>query len=168
MRNTGFRARSKTMRIALLSLLLAATASAQTKPDFSGVWKLNIDETEFIGAKPAPGTLTAIRTVQQKSTELRLKIENLRNGRKGGFNFVTIPIGGGEPHVSDEAGIINAEWKDQTLHFHYLYNPGSDRESERTEDWTLSDDGKKITDQEWFKRADGKEFRTKIVFDKQP
>ena len=64
--------------------------------------------------------------------------------------------------------IISAEWKDQALHFHYPYNPGSDRESERTKDWTLSADARKIADQEWFKRADGKEFRNKIVFDKQP
>jgi len=52
-----------------------------------------------------------------------------------------IPFGsGGGEHVSDEAGIITARWQDETLHFDYLYNPATDRQSERTEDWTLSPD----------------------------
>ena len=97
-----------------------------------------------------------------------MKIERVLNGQKGGFNFVTIPIGGGQPHVSDEAGIISAQWKDETLRFNYLYNPGTERESERTEDWTLSSDGKKLIDHEWVKRPDGRELRYTVVFDKQP
>ena len=92
----------------------------------------------------------------------------MSNGKKSGFDFVKIPIGRGEPHVSDEAGIITAEWDGETLHFHYLYNPGTDREAQRTEDWTLSADGKKLRDQEWFKRPGGKELRSATVFDKQP
>jgi hypothetical protein len=155
-----------TTQIAFLLLILNLGSWAQSKPDFSGVWKLNIDDTEFTGAKPSPATFSAIRTVEQKNNELRLKVVRMNDGKKGGFNFVRIPFGG-DPHVSNEAGIITAEWKEQTLHFHYLYNPGTDRESERTEDWTLSTDGKKLIDQEWFKRPDGKELRYKVVFDKQ-
>jgi hypothetical protein len=157
---------SQAPQIALLSIALAAVAWAQAKPDFSGVWKLNIEETEFTGPKPSASTFSAVRTVQQTNKDIRLKIENNRNGKKGGFDFVTIPIAG-EPHVSDEAGIITAEWKGETLHFHYLYNPGTDRQSERTEDWTLSADGKKIVDQEERTQPDGKVLRYKIVFDKQ-
>src|SRR5438034_4220079 len=124
-----------------LAITLASmTAGAQSKPDFSGKWKLNVDETELTGAKPSPATFNAVRTVEQKARELRLKIERVSNGQKSGFGFVTIPIGGGQPHESDEAGIITAEWKGETLHFYYLYNPGTERQSERTEDWTLSPD----------------------------
>jgi len=159
--------KATTTTIACLCLAIAITSWAQSKPDFSGRWKVNIDETEFPATKPSPATYSAVRTVEQKRDALRLKIERVVNGKKSGFNFVTIPIGGGEPHVSDEAGIISAEWNDQTLHFHYLYNPDTEP-SERTEDWTLSPDGKKLIDQEWFKRADGQELRYKIVFDKQP
>ena len=89
------------------------------------------------------------------------------NGQKSGFNFVTIPIGGGQ-HESNEAGIITAQWNGETLQFHYLYNPGTERESERTETWTLSSNGNKLIDQEWTKRPDGQELRNKVVFDKQP
>jgi hypothetical protein len=155
-------------KTALVCLAMALTSWAQATPDFSGTWALNIDETEFPGAKPSPATYRAVRTVEQKPKQLRLKIERSMNGQKSGFGFVTIPIGGGEPHVSDEAGIITAQWKDGTLHFDYLYNPGTERESVRTEDWTLSPDGKKLIDQEWVRRADGKELRYKVVFDRLP
>ena len=157
-----------TLKTALLCLSIALASPAPSKPDFSGRWKLNIDETEFSGAKPSPATFSAVRTVEHRPGELRLKVERVNNGQKNGFNFVTIPIGTGEPHVSNEAGIITAEWHDETLHFSYLYNPGTPRQSERTEDWTLSADGKKLIDQEWGKRADGQEVRSRIVFDKQP
>jgi len=65
-------------------------------------------------------------------------------------------------------GIITAEWKGATLHFNYLYNPGTERESERTEEWMLSPDGKKLIDQKWGRQADVRELRYKIVFDRQP
>ena len=157
-----------TAKTVLVCLAIALTSWIQSTPDFSGTWKLNIDETEFVGgAKPSPARFSAVRTVEQKPKELRLKIERTANGQKSGFDFVTIPIGRGE-HVSDEAGIITAEWKGDTLHFNYLYNPGTARQSERTEDWTLSLDGKKLIDREWFKGADGQERRSTVVFDKQP
>ena len=155
-------------KTALLCLILALGSSPQSKPDFSGTWKLNIDETEFPGAKPSAEGFSAVRTVEQKARELRLKVERVINRQKSGFNFVTIPIGTGEPHQSNEAGIITAEWRGDTLHFAYLYNPGTERQSERTEDWTLAADGRKLIDQEWGKRADGQEVRVKIVWDKQP
>jgi hypothetical protein len=153
---------------ALLCLAVVLASWTQAKPDFSGRWKVNIEETEFLGTKPSPASYSVVRTVEQKPRELRLKIEREVKGQKSGFNFVTIPIGGSEPHVSDEAGIIRARWNDETLHFDYLYNPGTERESERTEDWTMSSDGKKLTDREWVRRPDGRELRYTIVFDRQP
>ena len=155
-------------KTAWLCLAMAFMSWTLSKPDFSGRWQLNIDDTEFPGAKPSSATFRVVRTVEQRQNDLRLKIERMNNGQKSGFDFVTIPIGNGKPHVSDEAGIITAQWKDETLHFDYLYNPGTDRQSERTEDWTLSPDGKKLIDQEWVKRADGRELRYKVVFDRQP
>src|SRR3954470_8948363 len=155
---------------ALFWLAIACASFVQgtpSRPDFSGRWKLNIDETEFPGARPSSAAFSAVRTVEQKRNELRLKVERVSNGQKTGFNFVTVPIGSGH-HESNEAGIITAQWNDDTLHFAYLYNPGTERQSERTEDWTLSPDGQKLLDQEWGKRADGQEVRFRIVFDKEP
>ena len=158
-------------KAAVFWLAMACTAFVQgppSKPDFSGRWTLDVAASEFPGARPSAATISVVRTVEQRRNDLRLKIERVSNGQKSGFNFVTIPIGTGQPHVSNEAGIITAEWKDDTLHFNYLYNPGTERQSERTEDWTLSSDGKRLFDQEWGKRADGQEQRYKLVFDKQP
>src|SRR5437016_1878662 len=90
----GRKPMSQAFQIALFSVALGAAAWAQAKPDFSGVWKLNIEETEFTGPKPSPSTFSAVRTVQQRNKYIRLKIENNRNGKKGGFDFVTIPIAG--------------------------------------------------------------------------
>lgn len=154
-------------KAALVCFAMALTSWTQSTPDFSGTWTLNIDETEFTGARPSPATFRAVRTVEQKPHELRLKIERTSNGQKSGFDFVTIPIGHGQ-HVSNEAGIITAQWRGETLHFDYLYNPGTERQSERTEDWTLSPDGKKLIDREWGRRADGQEVRYTVVFDRRP
>ena len=153
---------------ALVCVALALTSWLQATPDFSGKWTLNLDETEFTGTKPSPTSYSVVRTIDQKPRQLRLKIERSIGGQKSGFDFVTIPIGGGQPHVSNEAGIITAQWKGETLHFDYLYNPGTERESTRTEDWTLSPDGKTLIDQEWARRPDGTELRYKVVFNKQP
>jgi len=157
------------MKTALICVAIAFASSfdpgMQSKPDFSGRWKMNIEETEFLGPKPSPATFSAVRTVEQKRSELRLKIERLNKRQKSGFSFVTIPIGGGT-HESDEAGIITAQWNDETLHFTYLYNPGTERQQQRTEDWTLAPDGKKLVDQEWTKLPDGRELRYKVVFDR--
>lgn len=156
------------MKSTLACLAIAFAVLGQAKPDFSGTWKLNIAESEFAGgAKPSPSAVSAIRTIQHSGQAVRLKIERVNNGQKSGFDFVTIPIGTGEPHVSNEAGIITAEWNDQTLHFAYLYNPGTERESSRSEDWTLSADGKKLIDREWGRQVDGREVRSTLVFDRQ-
>ena len=158
-------------KIAACWLAMAGTVFVQgapPKPDFSGRWTLNIAESKFPGETPSSTTLRVLRTVEQKRDEVRLKIERVSNGQKSGFNFVTIPIGGAEPHVSNEAGIIRAKWNGDALHFDYLYNPGTARQSERTEEWVLSTDGKRLIDQEWGKRSDGQELRSTLVFDKQP
>jgi hypothetical protein len=157
-----------TIKTALVCFALGSTAWAQSPPDFSGKWKLNIDETEFVGPRPSAATFSAVRTVEQKRNELRLKVERVAGGQTTGFGFVTIGIDTGKPHVSDEAGIITAHWNHETLHFDYLYNPGTERESQRTEDWMLAANGKKLIDQEWVKRPDGQELRYKVVFDRQP
>jgi hypothetical protein len=157
-----------TAKMAFLCLTIGMSVAAQSKPDFSGTWRLNVQETEFVGAKPSAERYRAVRTIEQRSSELRLKVERVFNSQTSGFGFVTIPIGTGKSHVSDEAGIITAEWRDESLHFDYLYNPGTERESQRTEDWTLSRDGKKLIDREWVKRPDGSELRYTVVFDRQP
>jgi len=83
-------------KAAVLWLAMACTAFVQgppSKPDFSGRWTLNVAASEFPGARPSSATLSAVRSVEQKRNELRLKVERVSNGQKSGFNFVTIHVG---------------------------------------------------------------------------
>jgi len=72
-------------KTALVCLAIVFASWTPSTPDFSGKWKVNIDETEFAGAKPSSATFSAVRTVEQKQKELRLKIERTVNGQKSGF-----------------------------------------------------------------------------------
>jgi hypothetical protein len=91
-------------------------------------------------------------------------VEREKDGKKGSFE-VDLVIGG-SPFASDEAGVVEAEWKDQILSIKTLYNPGSDRESSQVENWALSADGKRLVDQFVATRHDGTEVHIRRVFDK--
>lgn len=148
---------------AILCLSLATLAWPQSKPDFSGAWSLNLADSDY----SAPGVSRPdrlVRTIQQKGDHIKYKVVREKNGQKGEFDVdVTI---GGSPFASDEAGVVEAKWKGQTLEINTLYNPGSDRESSQTEEWTLSSDGRRLIDQYVAHRHDGGEVRIKRVFDK--
>ncbi len=149
----------------VLFLLLAAVAWPQSKPDFSGVWNLNLADSDY----SAPGASLPdrlMRTVQQKGDHLKYKVVREKDGRKGGFD-VDVVIGGA-PFASDEAGVVEAKWKGQALEINTLFNPGSDRESSQTETWTLAPDGKRLVDQYVAHRHDGGQTQIKRVFDKVP
>ena len=62
-------------------LLLAASASAQAKPNFSGDWKLNAAKSNF-GQIPAPSSLTQKITHADPS----LKVQTAQSGDFGDFN----------------------------------------------------------------------------------
>lgn len=153
------------LRLALLLLLASASAWPQSKPDFSGVWTLNKAESDYSDPRAAvPDRL--VRTVKQKGENLKYKVQRERGGQKGEFE-VDLDIGG-SPYESDAAGVVSAEWNGTTLVLKTLYNPGSDRQSDQEENWSLSADGKKLTDQlTVHPPRGGKEVHVKRVFDKQ-
>jgi hypothetical protein len=97
------------------------------------------------------------------------KVRSERKGKKNEFE-ADADIGG-EPYESDAAGIIRFQWKGSSLAVDTLYNPGQDRETSIEEVWTLSEDGKKLTDEAVYhvpKNAkDTSDVRFKRVFDKQ-
>ena len=55
----------------------------------------------------------------------------------------------------------------ETLVVSTVYKPGTERQSSMTESWTLSADGKRLTDEFVAVRPDGKETHVRRVFDKQ-
>ncbi len=159
------------IRPALLLGLLAAAATAQPKPDFSGVWKLNLEESDYSRAEgrgdptlqlPKPESMT--RVIEHRGKDLRYKAERSLRGRKYEFE-VEVEIGG-DRFSSNAAGVVQVRWKGMSLEVQTVYNPSRER-TERTEIWTLSPDGKKLLDEMTFRAADGVETKVRRVFDKQ-
>jgi hypothetical protein len=151
-------------RILYVSFVIASCAWAQAKPDFSGTWKLDPAASDYTDHGVVPDRL--VRTLKQSGKTLRYKEEWAKGDRKNNFD-IKLDIGGG-PDESDAAGIVTVEWKDATLLVKILYNPGTDRQADQTEIWSLSADGKTITDQTVYRTVKGNEFHFKRVFEKQP
>ena len=151
-------------RILYLCFGLGLCAAAQSKADFTGVWKLNAAASDFSDHGAVPDRY--IRTLRQSGNTLRYKEEWARGDSKSSFD-IQLKLGG-PPDVSDAAGIVTVEKKDATLLVKILYNPGTDREAQQTEIWSLSGDGKQLLDQTTYRTAKGREFHLKRVFDKQP
>ena len=130
-------------RLLFLSLLITSLW-AQTKPNFSGTWKLNVAESDFSDKRAAvPDRM--VWTLEQKGDHVAYKVEVERQGKKNGFDL-DADIGGA-PFESDDAGIVSFQWKGLGLVVDTLYNPGTDRQSSMQEIWTLSFDGKKLSDE---------------------
>jgi hypothetical protein len=145
-------------------LLVAASASAQTKPNFTGDWKLNTAKSNF-GPMPAPSSLT------QKITHAdpELKVVSAQSGDMGDFNTdFTFTTDGKESQNqmgNDFHMTTVATWEgdvlvmNSTLDFQGNAMTGSDK-------WTLSPDGKTLTVQRHFGGPMGEGDAT-IVMDKQ-
>ena len=151
-------------RVAYLLVTLTACAAAQSKADFSGVWKLNPAASDYSDHGVVPDRF--IRTLRQSDKTLRYKEEWTRGDRKNNFD-IEVEFGG-PPDVSDAAGIVKVEKKDATLLVNILYNPGTERQAEQMEIWSLEEGGKRLVDQTTYRTAKGREFHFKRVFDKQP
>ena len=122
---------------------MAGCAWTQTRPNFSGTWKLNAAESDFSDKRIAvPDRL--VWKLQQQGDDLKYSVEAERQGKKNAYNL-EVRIGG-EPFESDAAGIVSVKWTGDSLAVDTLYNPDNDRRSSMEEIWTLSEDGKKLID----------------------
>lgn len=149
-------------------MVAIALACAQPKPKFSGTWKLNTAESDYTDKRLSfPDSL--VWTLEQKGEHLKYTVAGVRQGKNNGFT-ADVQIGE-EPFESNEAGIITAKWKGASLIVDTLYNPQNERRSSMEEIWTLSEDGKKLTDKVVYhvpKTAKNPaDIEFKRVFDKQ-
>ena len=144
------------MQKLLAGFLAIALLPAETKPDFSGTWKL-LSRNE-VAAKDS-----LIHIVKQKGAELHYRVDRDKKER---VTDVDLTIGG-PPHVSDEYGIIQAKWQDDVLVVSFLFNPGTEREAEQVEHWKLADDGKRIMDDTVVRTAQSKETHIHRIFERQ-
>ena len=139
-----------------LALFGVAFLAAQTKPNFSGTWKLNVERSDFgLFPKPAEGWTikmdhhgTEVWTMPAEGPEKKHVIYT--DGRKSEVE-------------TDEVGrmTITAAWEESVLVITSKYG-----ETKQTERWSLSKDGKVWTSIRHLEASIG-EGDLKHLYDKQ-
>jgi hypothetical protein len=145
-------------------LFLAASASAQGKPNFSGDWKLNASKSNF-GQMPAPTSLTQKITHADPS----LKVQTAQSGDFGDINSdFSFTTDGKECQnaIGDMFKMTSTvKWDGDILLFDSKMDIQGNAMS-GTDKWSLSPDGKTLTVQRHFVSPMG-EGDAVIVLDKQ-
>ena len=126
-----------------LLLCLSLFAAAQSKPDFTGTWRLNLAASDYSDPSAAPPDQITV-VIKQKGDHFEYQWEHRARGKTNRFEVDA--TAGGAPYESDAAGVVSLEWKGESLIVSTLYNPGQDRQSDQAEVWTLSPDHKRLTE----------------------
>lgn len=88
---------------------LASPAGAQTRPDFSGTWKLDLTRSDFAAQVPSPGPVTL--EIVQSPTEIRIVSTTSR-----GSNTMTYALGASdEPSLANSTATPVARWQSDAL-----------------------------------------------------
>ena len=149
---------------ATLALSVPAGAGAQTVPNFSGTWVLQVDKSDF-GAMGGPSARTDVIDHQ----EPKLSIKRTITGPNGEITSNLVYAVDGKPYKNT---VANAEttstlsWDGQTLVMVTLY-PSPQGEATITDRYTLSADGKTLT-QERSVAIQGQNLAQKMVLARQP
>ena len=103
--------------------------------------------------------------IEQKSNVFKYRLEREQDGKKGSAELeLTI----GKELESDAAGVVDSRWNGDKLEIRTMYNPGQDRQSDRIEVWSLSADGKQLTDDMLIHPPNhAREVRVRRVFNKK-
>ena len=145
-------------------LLLAASASAQTKPNFSGDWKMNAAKSNF-GQMPAPSSLTEKIT----HTDPSLKVQTAQSGDFGDLNSdFSFTTDGKECQnaMGDMFKMTSTvKWDGDILMFDSKMDIQGNAMT-GVDKWSLSPDGKTLTVQRHFNGPMG-EGDAVMVLDKQ-
>jgi hypothetical protein len=129
---------------ALLVAVLATSASAADKPNFSGDWTLDAGKSEF-GPMPGPASMT--RKIEH--SDPGLTVTQATTGGPQGDQTMTMKYStDGKETVNQFMGNdvkAKANWDGKTLVIAMTADFGGN-EIKLTNKWTLSDDGKTLTD----------------------
>lgn len=155
-------------RAVLVTLALAACAAiaaAQSKPNFSGTWKMNASKSDF-GAFPGPDSRTD--KIEQTDTVLKNAVDAV-GGPQGDQKYsLTYNLDGTETVNSPAPGIdikSTAKWDGPALVVESKLKI-QDMDIVIKAAWTLSEDGKTITQNVHIESSMG-ELDQKVIFDKQ-
>jgi len=143
---------------------LSAGLIAQAKPNFSGVWVMVPEKSDF-GPVPAPASMT--RTITHQDPVLKV-VSVQSGGAMGDVKIETTFSTDGKPQkntVIDSPMTTTGKWEDKTLVLTSTMSmQGVDVGIE--DRWALSDDGKTLTVTRKIAAPDG-EMTAKIVMVKK-
>jgi len=150
----------RTLRKLFVFAALAAGAvalAADTKPDFTGTWKLNVDKSDLGGA---PITALVV-TVDHKEPVFKLTAK----GTAGGEDFEETEsfTTDGKPSEDSHGGTVKCQWEGATLAIEGTTPDGTPFEHARL---SISADGKTVTRDAVQKTDEGEQKRHEI-YDKQ-
>lgn len=141
---------------------LAATASAQSKPNFTGAWKLNVNKSDF-GPLPAPDS----ETDNFNQTDAGIKDSVSANSQQGKQDYVLTYNFDGSETVNTPGGLeikSKTKWEGPALTITSKLK-FQDQDVDVKDVWTLSADGNTLTKDTHFTSAMG-EADQKYIFEK--
>lgn len=163
---------TKTLLVLAATVALASASFAQSKPDFSGTWKLNAAKSDF-GPVPGPNAQTDV--IEQSGQTLKIKVS--AEGDQGKMQYtellttdgreVAIPADAPGAHPAPEVTLqtIAASWDGSTLNVSQKLTYGNEPVTGISH-YTLSPDGKVLTIASDYQSGEGGASRT-FVFEKQ-
>jgi hypothetical protein len=132
--------RNRGVAIWLVALLSTLLLNAESRPNFSGTWKQNMEKS------PTKTSLKSyVNTIELKDTSLKVVVTMV--GDRGENSYTRSYTIGKEETSQDREGdrfTTNVKWEGNTLVFETVEK---EREATLTskEVWTLSEDGKTLT-----------------------
>jgi len=155
------------MRKAILAALsvtaFATSMLAQSKPNFSGTWKLNIAKSDF-GPLPAPDSRTDVITQNEPTIKIDVDSKGGQGDFAGTLNYTT-----DGKEVTNKMGPRDVKSTLAWEGSHLVVNSKlsfNDAEVTIKSVWTLSDDGKTLSQDAHINSPMG-ELDTKQVFERQ-
>jgi hypothetical protein len=149
--------------LSICLLLSSLAAVAADKPDFSGQWKLNLEKSDF-GPMPKPDK--ADYTVTHKDPDMTIK--TVMSSSQMGEMTVEIKIfTDGREFTNEMNGQQikgTAKWEGKSLVVTSKFQV-QDAEIKFIQKWTLSDDGKSLTQEISISSPQG-DLQQKAVLDK--
>src|SRR5215467_13770978 len=128
-------------RIAIyLIVFLAAALGAQTRPDFSGIWKQNLEKS------PTKSSWLKSYVNKIELQDANLKVTTTTVGDRGERTYDRTRVIGKDQKSQDREGdqfTTNLKWEGNTLVFETVEKE-HDAVLTSKEVWTLSDDGKTL------------------------
>jgi len=164
-----------------VKLALAVPAQEDAATDFSGTWKLNPEESDFMpgmgrgrrgGGGRGGGESSQSREMTMVISQEGNVVNILREGGpQGGQMEMALTPGGGAQEISTPGGAATVEawWEGRELVVEQIQERQTPRGSmtiEQQQTWSLSEDGNTLTHRVKLKTPRG-DFDMNLVFDRQ-